>query len=127
VTGIVRQQGRGTRLGRPRRVFRRDQALRLRAEGQSWRQIARALGVPFSTVIGAVPLPAGQPYEKPCLFSNKERGNVGTYPARRTRTGNMCFSYTPFSITRRNRVSMVPSFLPINEPKSLTICWSAAQ
>ena len=51
VTGIRAAQGRGTRPGRPRRIFRRDQALLLRAEGQSWRQIARALGVPFSTVI----------------------------------------------------------------------------
>jgi DNA invertase Pin-like site-specific DNA recombinase len=46
-------QGRGKRLGRPRRVFRRDQALSLRAEGKSWREIAATLGVPFSTVIDA--------------------------------------------------------------------------
>jgi putative DNA-invertase from lambdoid prophage Rac len=51
VTGIHAAQGRGKRLGRPRRVFRRDHALRLRTEGKSWRQIAAALGVPFSTVI----------------------------------------------------------------------------
>jgi putative DNA-invertase from lambdoid prophage Rac len=53
VTGIRAAQGRGKRLGRPRRVFRRDQALLLRAEGKSWREIAQALGVPFSTVIDA--------------------------------------------------------------------------
>src|SRR4051794_14020511 len=53
VTGIRAAQGRGTRLGRPRRVFRRDQALRLRSEGRSWREIAAMLGVPFSTVIDA--------------------------------------------------------------------------
>ena len=53
VTGIRAAQGRGKRFGRPRRVFRRDQALLLRAEGKSWREIAQALGVPFSTVIDA--------------------------------------------------------------------------
>ena len=53
VTGIRAAQGRGKRLGRPRRVFRRDQAMRLRAEGKSWRKIAATLGVPFSTVIDA--------------------------------------------------------------------------
>jgi putative DNA-invertase from lambdoid prophage Rac len=53
VTGIRAAQGRGKRLGRPRRVFRRDQAVRLRAEGKSWREIAAMLGVPFSTLIDA--------------------------------------------------------------------------
>jgi putative DNA-invertase from lambdoid prophage Rac len=40
-------------LGRPRRVFRRDEAIRLRNEGKSWRKIAQALGMPMSTVIDA--------------------------------------------------------------------------
>src|SRR5450756_2562639 len=38
-------------LGRPRRVFRRDEALRLRTAGMSWRKIAQLLDVPMSTVI----------------------------------------------------------------------------
>jgi hypothetical protein len=33
------------------KVFRRDKAVALRAAGISWRQIARELGVPMSTVI----------------------------------------------------------------------------
>ncbi|MEP7353185.1 MAG: hypothetical protein ABI824_08145 [Acidobacteriota bacterium] len=33
------------------RVFRRDEALRLRASGESWRSVARTLDVPMSTVI----------------------------------------------------------------------------
>jgi DNA invertase Pin-like site-specific DNA recombinase len=53
VTGIRATQGRCRRLGRPRRVFRRDQAVLLRAQGKSWREIAATLGVPFSTVIDA--------------------------------------------------------------------------
>jgi len=51
--GVRAAQARGTRLGRPQRVFRRDDALRLRAEGNSWRAIARVLDLPMSTVIDA--------------------------------------------------------------------------
>jgi len=40
----------GKAIGRPQRVFRRDVALRLRAEGMSWRAIATKLSVPLSTV-----------------------------------------------------------------------------
>ena len=51
--GVRAAKAQGTVLGRPKRVFRRDEALRLRAEGKSWREIAEALGVPMSTVIDA--------------------------------------------------------------------------
>ncbi len=51
--GVRAAKAKGTRLGRPPRVFRRDEARRLRAEGASWREIARALHVPMSTVIDA--------------------------------------------------------------------------
>jgi hypothetical protein len=43
----------GKTLGRPKRVFRRDQALRLRDQGMSWRKIAAQLGVPVTTVVEA--------------------------------------------------------------------------
>jgi transposase len=46
-------KAQGTVFGRPRRVFRRDEALLLRAQGMSWRGIAKAIGVPMSTVIDA--------------------------------------------------------------------------
>jgi putative DNA-invertase from lambdoid prophage Rac len=51
--GVRNAKAKGTRLGRPQRVFRRDEAQRLRAQGASWREIARTLQVPMSTVIDA--------------------------------------------------------------------------
>ena len=52
-SGIRNAKAKGKVLGRPKRVFRRDEALRMRAEGMSWRKISDTLGVPFSTVIDA--------------------------------------------------------------------------
>ncbi len=51
ISGIRGAKAKGKSLGRPRRVFRRDEVLRLRAEGMSWRKIAQMLDVPMSTVI----------------------------------------------------------------------------
>jgi DNA invertase Pin-like site-specific DNA recombinase len=51
--GVRAAKAKGTALGRPQRVFRRDEALRMRQHGASWREIARTLDVPMSTVIDA--------------------------------------------------------------------------
>jgi DNA invertase Pin-like site-specific DNA recombinase len=51
--GLKTAKAKGKALGRPRRVFRRDEANRLRSEGLSWRAIAKELGVPVSTIIDA--------------------------------------------------------------------------
>jgi DNA invertase Pin-like site-specific DNA recombinase len=51
VSGIRTAKANGKLLGRPRRVFRRDEALELREAGMSWRKIAQRMGVPMSTVI----------------------------------------------------------------------------
>jgi DNA invertase Pin-like site-specific DNA recombinase len=51
--GLRSAKAKGKQLGRPKRIFRRDQALHLRAEGLSWRQIAKQLGVPVSTIVDA--------------------------------------------------------------------------
>jgi DNA invertase Pin-like site-specific DNA recombinase len=51
--GVRAAKAKGTRLGRPRRVFRRDEVLRLRGEGVSWRKLAQTLDLPMSTVIDA--------------------------------------------------------------------------
>jgi putative DNA-invertase from lambdoid prophage Rac len=37
-------------IGRPKSIFRVDEAVRLRGEGLSWRKIAKELGVPEATV-----------------------------------------------------------------------------
>ncbi len=52
-SGIRAAKANGTRLGRPKRVFRRDVAVSMREEGISWRKIATALQVPMATVIDA--------------------------------------------------------------------------
>jgi putative DNA-invertase from lambdoid prophage Rac len=52
-SGIANARANGKQFGRPRRIFRRDQALRLRAEGKSWRSISKELNVPLSTVVDA--------------------------------------------------------------------------
>jgi len=43
--GVNRARSRGKRLGRPQKVFRRDQVKKLRAEGASYRQIGKQLGI----------------------------------------------------------------------------------
>jgi DNA invertase Pin-like site-specific DNA recombinase len=48
--GMASAKSKGKSIGRPKKVFRRDIAVDMRAAGQSWRKIAKALGVPVSTV-----------------------------------------------------------------------------
>jgi DNA invertase Pin-like site-specific DNA recombinase len=51
VAGVKVARENGKQLGRPKRIFRRDEAARLRAEGMSWRKIAAELKVPVTTVV----------------------------------------------------------------------------
>jgi putative DNA-invertase from lambdoid prophage Rac len=53
VAGVRAAKAIGKQLGRPKRVFRRDEARRLRQAGWSWRKIAAELGVPVTTVVEA--------------------------------------------------------------------------
>jgi DNA invertase Pin-like site-specific DNA recombinase len=48
--GVAEAKRQGTHCGRPYKVFRRDEAARLRAGGMSWRAISRKLGVPQATI-----------------------------------------------------------------------------
>ncbi|MFN7937658.1 MAG: recombinase family protein [Bryobacteraceae bacterium] len=51
--GVRAAKAKGKVVGRPMRVFRRDQIIKLREQGVSWRGIAERLGVPLSTVTDA--------------------------------------------------------------------------
>lgn len=48
--GVAEAKRQGKHCGRPKRVFRRDEAEKLRSEGLSWRAIARKLDVPQATI-----------------------------------------------------------------------------
>jgi DNA invertase Pin-like site-specific DNA recombinase len=52
--GLAEAKRKGVHCGRPKKIFRRDHALELRAQGKSLRAIAAALGVPLSTVADAL-------------------------------------------------------------------------
>ena len=52
MAGVKAARANGKQLGRPKRVFRRDEAVRLREAGMSWRKIAAELGVPVTTLEG---------------------------------------------------------------------------
>ncbi len=53
IAGIRVAQANGKHVGRPKRVFRRDELVRLREDGQSWRAIASQLGIPVMTALDA--------------------------------------------------------------------------
>jgi putative DNA-invertase from lambdoid prophage Rac len=46
LSGIAAARAKGKTLGRPKRVFRRDEVVRLRDSGMRWRAVARTLGIP---------------------------------------------------------------------------------
>jgi DNA invertase Pin-like site-specific DNA recombinase len=52
LSGIKAAQAAGKVVGRPKRIFRRDEVLRLRdEEGLSWRAIGKKLGIPAMTAL----------------------------------------------------------------------------
>jgi DNA invertase Pin-like site-specific DNA recombinase len=78
LSGIKAAQAAGKIVGRPKRVFRRDEVLRLRAEeGLSWRAIGKQLGIPAmtaldsyrgactETVVAATPVSSAKRTKKP--------------------------------------------------------------
>lgn len=53
-SGVAAARAAGKTLGRPAKVFRRDEALRMRQEGMSYRAIAKALNVATTTIVETV-------------------------------------------------------------------------
>jgi DNA invertase Pin-like site-specific DNA recombinase len=53
-SGVASARAQGKQIGRPKVVFRRDEAVRMRKEGKSWRAIAKELNVGTMTVVDAV-------------------------------------------------------------------------
>jgi putative DNA-invertase from lambdoid prophage Rac len=54
LSGIRAAQAAGKHVGRPKRIFRRDEVVRLRdEEGLSWRAIATKLNIPAMTAVAA--------------------------------------------------------------------------
>jgi DNA invertase Pin-like site-specific DNA recombinase len=52
LSGIRAAQAAGKVVGRPRRIFRRDEVVRLRdVEGLSWRAIGKKIGIPAMTAL----------------------------------------------------------------------------
>lgn len=56
--GMYRARENGAQHGRPLRIFDIDRARKLRDSGESWRSIAKTLGIPLTTVRGRVRGPA---------------------------------------------------------------------
>jgi putative DNA-invertase from lambdoid prophage Rac len=55
LSGIRAAQAAGKAIGRPKRVFRRDEVVRLRdVEGLSWRAIGKKLGIPAMTALDRI-------------------------------------------------------------------------
>jgi DNA invertase Pin-like site-specific DNA recombinase len=54
LAGVRAAKASGKTLGCPRRVFRRDEVARMKADGQSWRAIAAGLDLAVSTVRGGI-------------------------------------------------------------------------
>ena len=54
LSGIRAAQAAGKHVGRPKRIFRRDEVVRLRDdEGRSWRSIAAEMNIPVMTAVAA--------------------------------------------------------------------------
>lgn len=52
--GVKEAQRQGKHCGRPKKVFRRDDAIALRKKGKSWREIEKQLGIPQATIRAAL-------------------------------------------------------------------------
>jgi DNA invertase Pin-like site-specific DNA recombinase len=74
IAGVRAARANGKTLGRPRRIFRRDEVARLRdKQGLSWRAIAKELGIPVMTAVDAYRGCAEIVSPEPAISSTKKR------------------------------------------------------
>lgn len=59
--GVAAARAKGQKWGRPKKVFHRGRAADMRAKGKSWREIARVLQVPQTTIRRALKPAASTP------------------------------------------------------------------
>jgi DNA invertase Pin-like site-specific DNA recombinase len=84
LSGIRAAQAAGKHVGRPKRVFRRDDVLRLRdRDGLSWRAIAAKLGLPVMTVVDAYKTFQAEKGCTESVLSHKAIRAVKTRPRKR--------------------------------------------
>ncbi len=76
LSGVRAAKANGKTLGRPMRIFRRDEVVRLREEGLSWRAIAAQLGVPVSTVVDSFKCTEILPRKKPISDGKTKPGTA---------------------------------------------------
>lgn len=81
LSGIRAAQAAGKGVGRPKRVFRRDEVVRLREqEGLSWRAIGTKLGIPAMTALDSyrqsAPCTETVPADKPDPSGKRKRKTV---------------------------------------------------
>ena len=62
--GVARARARGKQLGRPRKVFHRDQVEQLRSEGLSFRKIGKHLGISPALALRLSQNEHGGPHQK---------------------------------------------------------------
>ncbi len=67
---MARARARGRQLGRPKKIFRRDKVEKLRAQGLSFRRIAKQLGVSPALVLKLCRNEHTDLHEAPVRMSN---------------------------------------------------------
>jgi DNA invertase Pin-like site-specific DNA recombinase len=73
----------GKTVGRPKRIFRRDEVVRLRdTEGLSWRAIGKALGIPAMTALDSYRGGCTETVPSSTAASSGKRKPVAAQPAR---------------------------------------------
>ena len=105
--GVRAARVRGTALGRPRRVFRRDEA------GNNWRNVVQTLGMPMSTVIDA----CRECSENLPKARRRNRANTTPYLPSVYRSTNRVFRTADRRESRLN--SACCSFAETNRPAKL--------